>query len=416
MMATPRQRGVSLIEALVALAVMAFGMLGIAGIQATLRNNADVARQRAEAVRIGSQFIEQARAYSVVHADPGRPDSRAYDDIRNQEAIVPGTNATYTLNARVADVENFRQRIIRVRVTWQDRRDTPQEVELAATIHRTPPELAMSLMVSGEGTATSIPEGRNSTIPSEARDNNDGTSQFTPPGQSGGSTVTWRFNNATGMITNLCSTSGCTGRGYLLQGYIFFATSADPATPANSEAPPDNALPDISIKASQLMATSPPTWKDTTAGCYFERLPRTGSARTVVYYCAMAGATSGASTWSGYTEVTANGLLIGAPSPAPTPDPEAPAPPAPDVRVCRYTPHQGLVKGNTSYTDANGGVHTVFNEDHPYYYVKVDRNLVNQNFLIVRSTSTCPGDNPGTPLVNGSTWEHPQPVPQVALP
>ncbi|MDP1533833.1 MAG: prepilin-type N-terminal cleavage/methylation domain-containing protein, partial [Rubrivivax sp.] len=45
-----RQQGVSLIEAVVALAVLAFGMLGLVGVQATLRGNADIAKQRAEAV------------------------------------------------------------------------------------------------------------------------------------------------------------------------------------------------------------------------------------------------------------------------------------------------------------------------------------------------------------------------------
>ena len=47
----PLQRGISLVEALVAMLVMSFGMLAIVGLQATLRLNADVAKQRAEAVR-----------------------------------------------------------------------------------------------------------------------------------------------------------------------------------------------------------------------------------------------------------------------------------------------------------------------------------------------------------------------------
>ncbi len=58
----PRQRGISLIEAVVALAVMAFGMLAFVGLQSSLRFNGDVAKQRAEAVRIAQEAIEQWRA------------------------------------------------------------------------------------------------------------------------------------------------------------------------------------------------------------------------------------------------------------------------------------------------------------------------------------------------------------------
>ena len=46
------QRGVSLVEAIVAMAVMAFGMMAIVGLQTTLRQNSDIAKQRSEAVRI----------------------------------------------------------------------------------------------------------------------------------------------------------------------------------------------------------------------------------------------------------------------------------------------------------------------------------------------------------------------------
>ena len=69
------QRGVSLIEAIVAMAVMAFGMMAIVGLQTTLRQNSDIAKQRSEAVRIAEEAIEQWRGYST----PSPP--AAYDDI-----------------------------------------------------------------------------------------------------------------------------------------------------------------------------------------------------------------------------------------------------------------------------------------------------------------------------------------------
>ncbi len=66
LMATRRihERGVSLIEALVALVVMTFGTLAVLGVQSTLRMNGDTARQRAEAVRIAQETIERRRSFA----------------------------------------------------------------------------------------------------------------------------------------------------------------------------------------------------------------------------------------------------------------------------------------------------------------------------------------------------------------
>ena len=71
-------RGVSLVEAMVALAVMAFGMLAVVGIQATMRLNADIAKQRSEATRIGQEMLETQRAFTVIDSAAGQ---RAWSDI-----------------------------------------------------------------------------------------------------------------------------------------------------------------------------------------------------------------------------------------------------------------------------------------------------------------------------------------------
>ncbi len=61
-----RVRGVSLVEALVALAVMAFGTLAVLGVQTSLRLNADIAKQRSEAVRIAQETLEAARSFERI--------------------------------------------------------------------------------------------------------------------------------------------------------------------------------------------------------------------------------------------------------------------------------------------------------------------------------------------------------------
>ena len=62
-MKRPIPRGVSLIEAIVAMAVMAFGMVAIVGLQGTLRQNSDIAKQRSEVER-------QGRAVAGVNVGP----------------------------------------------------------------------------------------------------------------------------------------------------------------------------------------------------------------------------------------------------------------------------------------------------------------------------------------------------------
>lgn len=73
-------RGVSLVEALVAMAVMSIGMLALVGVQSTLRMNGDLARQRTEATRIASEEIERVRSFTSLAAVPGAP-GMSYDEI-----------------------------------------------------------------------------------------------------------------------------------------------------------------------------------------------------------------------------------------------------------------------------------------------------------------------------------------------
>ena len=152
-MKTPlRESGVSLIEALVALAIMAFGMLGVIGMQATLRFNADVSKQRSEAVRLAQEEIERLRNFSILATAPGRV---AFDDIASVAAatvVMPtSANATYTRTTTVAPSVAGDPLLRRVTVTvnWLDRRTASatdsQAVTLTTVIAGIAPELAGSL-------------------------------------------------------------------------------------------------------------------------------------------------------------------------------------------------------------------------------------------------------------------------------
>ena len=78
-----RARGISLVEALVALAIMSIGMLALVGVQSAMRLNSDLAKQRTEATRIASEEIERVRNFISVAAVPGSP-GVSYDEIADR--------------------------------------------------------------------------------------------------------------------------------------------------------------------------------------------------------------------------------------------------------------------------------------------------------------------------------------------
>lgn len=70
----PRQQGVALLEALIAILIFSFGVLGIVGLQATMVTNTTDAKYRADASyiaqqRIGQMWADPANAVGYLEAD-----------------------------------------------------------------------------------------------------------------------------------------------------------------------------------------------------------------------------------------------------------------------------------------------------------------------------------------------------------
>ena len=252
-----RQHGVSLIEALVAMGVMAFGMLAVVGLQVTLRTNGDVSKQRAEAVRIAQQSIEDWRAFVAFEATPGLD----YQDLVS--GALPdfvGINATYARNRTITVWPGGSppMKTLAVAVSWDDRNGQTQTVQLNSVIAGVAPELAGSLAVPANGVAGRQPQSRHRGIPALAKDLGNGTSAIKPPGAPGD--VAWRFDNLTGLIT-LCAvdplvvlqTSAltlanlvCGGQNALgVSGFVRYALG--PAQPLEADARNPTSGPDNSL-------------------------------------------------------------------------------------------------------------------------------------------------------------------------
>ena len=196
-------KGVSLVEALVALAIMSIGMLALVGVQSTMRMNSDLAKQRTEATRIASEEIEQLRSFVSLAAVAGQP-GVSYDEIAAR--VVEGYqspggigNTTYRVDRKVTANTDSAQKIISVQVQWKDRTNQLQTVTLDSSIGATDPALSAVLTVPHRESATSQRSGRHISIPPGAVpvDGDPLTSRFAPPGGSG---IGWYFNNLTGVM------------------------------------------------------------------------------------------------------------------------------------------------------------------------------------------------------------------------
>ena len=388
-----KSRGVSLIEALVALAVMAFGLLGVVGMQATLRFNADVSKQRSEAVRIAQQQIEDLRAFGSLAGTP----EWDYADIRSVSRVAVATtpgyaNTTFNLETTVVDpaVTDARFKTATVTVDWLDRQTESgglqQRVRFTTAIAGVAPELGATLGLAGNRAAPQRPRGRHPTIPPAAVDLGSGSSSFTPPGAPSG--TTWTFSNATGQITQICTPTCTMVKAWLLSGYVAFATGSAP-TAVEAETPGD-ARPLTHTFTVQVDATTTPA-PATSPVCF------AASASTLVNYFCLVPTNASPTTWSGRSLLNIVEISTGTSSIASVLGDYA----ASKFKVCRYTPE-------ATHTPTGG------NAAHPLDYFDVGTSLVNQNFLVITSGSgtapfVCPGDDVTTPLVNGNTFAH-QPI------
>ena len=255
------EHGFAILEALVALAVVAFGMMAIAAFQFTLARASDVAKQRTEATRIAQREIDRLRSFGQRTAYAvANPDRLTFiGDIGVGTVNLPdetgaGTNTTFrtarVITAPTAPLpvigENYRW--VNVVVSWDDRTGTGQSVQLSTAITDGSPS-DLGGLASGNVIATTLkPKNRNINIPYPAVNLAGGvTSAFAVPPNN----VVFIFDNVTGRVIGRCvvaaptegatltpTSSGCaTADAYILSGYVRFKTTGAAADRDNIDDP-----------------------------------------------------------------------------------------------------------------------------------------------------------------------------------
>jgi type IV pilus modification protein PilV len=215
MSALRRQAGFSIIEALISLLVVAFGLLGIASFQYTLSRASDVAKQRTEATRIAQREMDRLRSFGQRQSDGNLTDGRYtyVDDVVTGAETVTGmtTNTTYTMNRTVgipaAPASGDRFRWINIVVGWLDRAGQAQSVQLASVIADGDPSDLGPLGVTRRTSSTLRPKNRNINVPYPAVNvatcptGSAGCSAFVPPPGN----VAYVFDNVTGNVIQSCT-------------------------------------------------------------------------------------------------------------------------------------------------------------------------------------------------------------------
>ena len=369
------RRGVSLVEALVALAVMSFGMLALVGVQATMRLNSDVAKQRGEATRIATEEIERLRGFRTIAVVANEAAYASYDGMASGTPAYVAAggigNTTFTITRTVITAAGLPHKSIAVQVSWTDRSNQVQSVTLETAISGTDPALAGLLSVLPTASATNQRNGRHVSIPSWAQDRGQGYSWVIPPGSTG---IAWLFNNLTGVMQECNAAGGSCIDVTGVTGTVNFHISAAPVTEADAASPagPAQNLASFPDALALEKVDGAPVAK-----CF--AFPATNVSPLVDYGCSVA-----PSGWGGRLNLRlldgSGGLVI-------------PGTTINDLKVCRFT------KASTNFTS---------NVDHPATYcmekpgspptgevctgnrVTFKTPLTEQTFLVIRGDMSCP--------------------------
>lgn len=138
-----QQSGVSLIEVLIALVVLAGGIVALIKFQAHLSQNRGIINQQSEAVQIAESKLEELRHFSVLTTTPG---ATAYDDISGGSTNVAGVSATYSLSWTVTDNTDPPHKVIVVTVSWTDPAGSAQSVMLTTIVAPADPSVSGRIM------------------------------------------------------------------------------------------------------------------------------------------------------------------------------------------------------------------------------------------------------------------------------
>lgn len=131
-------KGFTLIEALIALVILATGLLALAKMQGDVLEGSGQTKARSEALKYAQQKIEELRAFA---------DETAYANMDNGADAPAGTNAVFSRSWTVTPAASLNYKTMTVDVAWTDK-DGNQSVQLNSFIAKTNPAKSGGLLIT----------------------------------------------------------------------------------------------------------------------------------------------------------------------------------------------------------------------------------------------------------------------------
>lgn len=135
--------GQTLIETLVTLLFIAISVIALIRFQNYLAYDTSLAQQKAEATILALKEIETLRDFQVLNNTSGYT---SYQSIASGSSSTTGANATYTITWTVSSYTNPTYKNIDVTVTWTDRYNNSQSVELVTNVAGIDPSTSSTIM------------------------------------------------------------------------------------------------------------------------------------------------------------------------------------------------------------------------------------------------------------------------------
>lgn len=382
------RRGLSLIESLVALLVLATGTLALARLHRSVDHATDLAGHRADAARLGQARLEQAR--TTVDRQAGQPESRSPIDPTPPPDPPAIESATFRVDEFIRPTDLAPLKAVTVALRWQDRAGADRQLALDALIAPNDPVWRGVLAMRGTASIPAQVMRRVAGLPLPARDLGNGHSAFKPTPDA---PVVWIVENATGLVTQRCpatdlpaadappalpgnpgtgpdtaspgpsTASACEAvQARIISGYVGFGAVRPAARSGDIPRGRDDIL-DLDLTLRAITSAPAPRHE-----CHDDAESARRAGRPFVSYHCLVVAEGQPPRWSGRLDIVPHGWAIasdGRPG---------------SHRVCRYS------------ADANGDGR-IDNAEHPADYRDVDQALAAQNFLVVLGTAACPGDH-----------------------
>lgn len=223
-----RQSGFTLLEVLIAVIIIGFGVVAIGKFFSVSMLNSGFVRQQTIALSLADSKIEELRAYDSL---------TAYDAI----STAVETDGDYTINwsitpspTNIGYIGKYKE--IDVTVAWTDLQGVARNIDATSIIGASDPKSIAYLLQNYTPPGSPVhPFNRVLKVPIPAVNQENGTSIYAPPGTSG---VQITLDNTSGDVVGGPGIPDTIADGtayYLLSGYISFGSgSKNPNTDAES--------------------------------------------------------------------------------------------------------------------------------------------------------------------------------------